>query len=112
MDGGSPIQAYLSGAIGEDELLVQVDRVLADGSVIDRAALLNDWRTKSGRIRAQAIRDQLSIRVQALSWSDQDDDDTVSRPPIGARVLKSGDMLVNRFVIEAKLGSGGMGSVF
>lgn len=112
MDGGSPIQAYLSGAIGEDELLVQVDRVLADGSVIDRAALLNDWRTKSGRIRAQAIRDQLSIRVQALSWSDQDDDDTVSRPPIGARVLKPGDMLANRFVIEAKLGSGGMGSVF
>jgi peptidoglycan hydrolase-like protein with peptidoglycan-binding domain/predicted Ser/Thr protein kinase len=112
MDGGSPIQAYLSGAIGEDELLVQVDRVLADGSVIDRAALLNDWKTKSGRIRAPGIRDQLSARVQALSWSDSGDDDTISRPPAGARELKAGDVLAHRFVIQEKLGSGGMGSVF
>lgn len=112
MDGASPIQAYLAGAIGEDELLVQVDRVLADGSVIDRAALLNDWRTKSGRIRASSIRDQLSARVQALSWSESDVDDTINGPSARARELKAGDVLARRFVIEEKIGSGGMGSVF
>lgn len=112
MDGASPIQAYLAGTIGEDELLVQVDRVLADGSVIDRAALLNDWRTKSGRIRASGIREQLSARVQAISWSESDVDDTINEPPTRARELKAGDVLAHRFVIEEKIGSGGMGSVF
>jgi peptidoglycan hydrolase-like protein with peptidoglycan-binding domain len=112
MDDASPIQAYLAGTIGEDELLVQVDRVLADGSVIDRAALLNDWRTKSGRIRASGIRDQLSARVQALSWSGSDVDDTMNGPSPRARALQAGDVLAHRFVIEEKIGSGGMGSVF
>ena len=111
-DGASPIQAYLAGTIGEDELLVQVDRVLADGSVVDRAALLNDWKTKSGRIRASGVRDQLSARVQALSWSDSEVHDTINRPPALARELQAGDVLAHRFVIEAKIGSGGMGSVF
>ncbi len=112
MDGASPIQAYLSGAIGEDELLVQVDRVLADGSVVDRAALLNDWRNKSGRIRASSVRDQLSVRVQALWRSESDIDDTINRPSTRARELRAGDVLANRFVIDEKIGSGGMGSVF
>ena len=112
MDGASPIQAYLAGNIGEDELLAQVDRVLADGSVIDRAALLDDWRTKSGRIRASGIRDQLNARVQAFSWSESEEEDTISRPPAGARALQAGDVLAHRFVIQEKLGSGGMGSVF
>jgi peptidoglycan hydrolase-like protein with peptidoglycan-binding domain/tRNA A-37 threonylcarbamoyl transferase component Bud32 len=111
MDGGSPIQAYLAGDIGEDELLAQVDRVLADGSIIDRAALLNDWKTKSGRIRAASIRDQLNARVQALAWPEFDDDDTISGPS-GPRVLKAGDVLARRFVIQERIGSGGMGSVF
>src|SRR5215475_12655034 len=102
MDGGSPIQAYLAGAIGEDELLAQVDRVLADGSVIDRAALLNDWKTKSGRIRASGIRDQLNARVQAFAWPEWDDDDTISGPSAGPRVLKSGDVLARRFVIQER----------
>src|SRR5690242_17191209 len=100
MDGASPIQAYLAGAIGEDELLVQVDRVLADGSVVDRAALLNDWKTKSGRIRASGVRDQLSARVQALSWSEPDIGDTINRPSTRARELRAGDVLANRFVID------------
>ena len=112
MDGASPIEAYLAGNIGEDELLAQVDRVLADGSVIDRAALLDDWRTKSGRIRASGIRDQLNARVQAFSWSESEEEDTISRPPAGARALQAGDVLAHRFVIQEKLGSGGMGSVF
>src|SRR5579859_397243 len=112
MDGASPIQAYLAGTIGEDELLVQVDRVLADGSVIDRAALLDDWRTKSGRIRASGIRDQLSARVQALAWSGSYVDDTMNGPSPRSRELKAGDVLAHRFVIEEKIGSGGMGSVF
>ena len=112
MDGASPIQAYLAGNIGEDELLAQVDRVLADGSVIDRAALLDDWRTKSGRIRASSIRDQLNARVQAFAWSESEDEDTINVPSAGARVLQAGDVLAHRFVIQEKLGSGGMGSVF
>ena len=113
MDGGaSPIQAYLAGTIGEEELLAQVDRVLADGSGVDRAALLSDWRTKSGRIRAASIRDQLSARVQALSWSESDVDDTINGPSARAKELKAGDVLARRFVIDEKIGSGGMGSVF
>src|SRR5689334_2678627 len=104
MDGGSPIQAYLAGDIGEDELLAQVDRVLADGSIIDRAALLNDWKTKSGRIRAASIRDQLNARVQALAWPEFDDDDTISGPS-GPWVLKAGDVLARRFVIQERIGS-------
>jgi predicted Ser/Thr protein kinase len=112
MDGVSPIQAYLAGTIGDDELLQQVDRVLAGGSVVDRAALLDDWKTKSGRIRAPDIRDQLSARVRSFSLSDPDDDDTINRPPARGWVLKAGDVLAHRFVIEEKIGSGGMGSVF
>jgi hypothetical protein len=112
MDGASPIQAYLVGDIGEDEMLAQVDRVLADGSDIDRAALLNDWKTKSGRIRASSIRDQLNARVQAVAGAEPDDDDTIRGPSGGVRALKAGDVLANRFVIQEKIGFGGMGSVF
>src|SRR4051794_22857504 len=112
MDGASPIQDYLAGHIGEAELLAQVDRVLADGSVIDRAALLNDWRTKSGRIRASGIRDQLDARVQSFASSEAEDEDTVNRPSAGARMPKAGDVLAHRFVIQERIGAGGMGSVF
>src|SRR5690348_10758084 len=102
MDGASPIQAYLAGDIREDELLAQVDRVLADGSVIDRAALLDDWKTKSGRIRASAIRDQLNARVQAFAWPEPPDDDTIRGTSADGRALKAGDVLANRFVIQEK----------
>jgi len=112
MDGASPIQAYLAGDIGEVELLAQVDRVLADGSVIDRVALLNDWKTKSGRIRASGIRDQLNARVQAVAWPEPDDDDTIRGRSARAGALKAGDVLAHRFVIQEKIGFGGMGSVF
>jgi len=112
MDDVSPIQAYLVGDIDENELLAQVDRVLADGSVIDRAALLNDWKTKSGRIRASGIRDQLNARVQAFAGPEADEDDTIRGPSAGARLLKAGDVLANRFVIQEKIGFGGMGTVF
>ena len=36
MDGISPIDAFLTGRLSEDELLAEVDRVMVEGSQIDR----------------------------------------------------------------------------
>ncbi len=110
MDASSPIQAYLAGDIGEGELLSDVDRVLTDGSVLARTVLLNDWRTKSGRIRASAIREQLDIRLQAFTSMAGGHDAEAARGL--ARSLQPGDVLAQRFVIQEIIGSGGMGTVF
>jgi serine/threonine protein kinase/peptidoglycan hydrolase-like protein with peptidoglycan-binding domain len=113
MDGSSPIQAYLAGDIGEGELLTDVDRVLTDGSVLARTVLLNDWRTKSGRIRASAIREQLDARLQAFtSMSGGHDTGNAEASGGPGRTLKPGDVLAQRFVIQEIIGSGGMGTVF
>ena len=113
MDASSPIQAYLSGDIGEVELLSDVDRVLTDGSVLARTVLLNDWRTKSGRIRASAIREQLDTRLQAFTSMAGGHDAGSAEPARGlAKSLQPGDVLAQRFVIQEIIGSGGMGTVF
>jgi serine/threonine protein kinase/peptidoglycan hydrolase-like protein with peptidoglycan-binding domain len=113
MDASSPIQAYLAGDIGEGELLTDVDRVLTDGSVMARTVLLNDWRTKSGRIRASAIREQLDARLQAFtSMSGGQDTSNAAAARGPGRTLKPGDVLAQRFVIQEIIGSGGMGTVF
>ena len=113
MDASSPIQAYLTGDIGGGELLADVDRVLTDGSVLARTVLLNDWRTKSGRIRASAIREQLDARLQAFtSMSGGQDTGNAETPREPGRTLKPGDVLAQRFVIQEIIGSGGMGTVF
>jgi peptidoglycan hydrolase-like protein with peptidoglycan-binding domain len=113
MDGSSPIQAYLAGDIGEGELLEDVDRVLTDGSVLARTVLLNDWRTKSGRIRASAIREQLDARLQAFTSMSGGQDTLGAAASGGAgRALEPGDVLAQRFVIQEIIGSGGMGTVF
>jgi predicted Ser/Thr protein kinase len=76
--------------------------------------LLNDWRTKSGRIRAPETRRKLDSKVQAFSWLMPEDGEADSSWSAVDPVipLQVGDLLANRFVIEARIGSGGMGTVF
>jgi hypothetical protein len=114
MDGISPIEAYLNGRLREDELLAEVDRVFIEGSTADRTVLLNDWRTKSGRIRTPETRRKLDSKVQAFAWlmPEEAGADGVQGSPDPVRPLGPGDLLANRFVIEATIGSGGMGTVF
>ena len=111
MDGISPIDAFLTGRLSEDELLAEVERVIAQGSEADRTFLVSDWRTKSGRIRASEIRRKLDARVQPLTWFTSNLEHAVdtSKPN---RPLQQGDVLANRFVIDMVIGSGGMGTVF
>ena len=71
MDGTSPIDAFLTGRLSEDELLAEVDRVMVEGSQTDRTILISDWRTKSGRIRDSETRRRLDAKVQPLSWQTQ-----------------------------------------
>jgi hypothetical protein len=68
MDGTSPIEAFLTGRLSEDQLLAEVDRVIGEGSQTDRTTLINDWRTKSGRIRDSQTRRRLDARVLPLNW--------------------------------------------
>ena len=114
MDGISPIDAFLTGRLSEDELLAEVDRVMVEGSQIDRTILVSDWRTKSGRIRDSETRRKLDAKVHPLSWQTQVGSDygtdAVSSGP--GKSLQPGDVLAGRFVIESKIGSGGMGTVF
>ena len=114
MDGISPIDAFLTGRLSEDELLAEVDRVMVEGSQIDRTILVSDWRTKSGRIRDSETRRKLDAKVQPLSWQTQVGSgygtDAVSSG--SGKSLQPGDLLAGRFVIETKIGSGGMGTVF
>jgi peptidoglycan hydrolase-like protein with peptidoglycan-binding domain len=113
MDASSPIQAYLTGDIGGGELLADVERVLTGGSVLARTVLLDDWRTKSGRIRASAIREQLDTRLQAFtSMSGGQDTGSADATRGPGRTLKPGDVLAQRFVIREIIGFGGMGTVF
>jgi predicted Ser/Thr protein kinase len=114
MDNLSPIETFLWGGTSEDEFLLAVDRIIAEGSETDRTILVQDWRTKSGRIRAENIRRRLDERLRPLSWTAgearrHDDAGPTNGPRASLRV---GDVLAGRFVIEAVLGSGGMGSVF
>lgn len=114
MDGVSPIEDFLTGRLREDEFFSAVDRVLADGTEIDRTVLVQDWISKSGRIRRPETRRRLNEKVRPLAWAtgigrrgeagDWPDDAAVS--------VRVGDVLANRFVIEAALGTGGMGTVF
>jgi predicted Ser/Thr protein kinase len=114
MDGFSPIEALLTGRLRDDEFLSAVDRVIADGSESERTILIQDWRTKSGRIRRPETRRQLDEKVRRLAWATGETlipED--GGPPYGAAAtVRVGDILSNRFVIEAELGTGGMGTVF
>lgn len=107
MDGISPIDGFLTGRLGEDELLAEAERIVAQGSVQDRTMLLTEWRTKSGRIRTAEIRRKLDATVAPLTWGGSAE--AVHDP---VKPLDVGDILVNRFVIVDKIGSGGMGAVF
>ena len=107
MDGISPIDGFLTGRLGEDELLAEAERIVSQGSVEDRTTLLTEWRTKSGRIRAAEIRRRLDATVAPLAWGDSVPD--VNEP---VKPLEIGDILANRFVVAEKIGSGGMGAVF
>ncbi len=114
MDGTSPIEEFLTGRLSEDELLAEVDRVMVEGSQTDRTRLIGDWRTKSGRIRDLETRRKLDARVHPLSWQAQVNfGDVAAAASWGTgKSLQPGDVLAGRFVIEAKIGSGGMGTVF
>jgi hypothetical protein len=114
MNAISPIEAFLSGQLREDELLAEVDRVITRGSETDRTALLNDWRTKSGRIRTAETRRKLDSKVQAFAWIMPESEKATdpSAPLETSRPLQVGDVLAGRFVIESRIGSGGMGTVF
>ena len=114
MDGTSPIDAFLTGRLSEDELLAEVDRVMVEGSQTERTILVSDWRTKSGRIRDSETRRRLDAKVHPLSWQTQVDfdDATAVASPGRGKSLQPGDVMAGRFVIEAKIGSGGMGTVF
>jgi peptidoglycan hydrolase-like protein with peptidoglycan-binding domain len=114
MDGISPIEAFLAGRLPEDEFLKEVDRVIAEGPEADRTILISDWRTKSGRIRSTATKEKLDERLQPIAWlvSDgpkTDDPQATSKP---GKSLQPGDVLDNRFVIEGRIGAGGMSTVF
>jgi serine/threonine protein kinase/peptidoglycan hydrolase-like protein with peptidoglycan-binding domain len=112
MDGLSPIDGFLTGRLGENELLAAVEQIVTSGSFEDRTLLLSDWRTKSGRIRATGLRRKLDATVAPLAWdaSIVADAGAASREP--ARQLEPGDIVANRFVIVERIGSGGMSSVF
>ena len=114
MDGLSPIDAFLTGRLSEDELLAEVDRVIVEGSSTDRTILISDWRTKSGRIRDSGTRRRLDSKVQSLSWQTQGNFDTANPEASSdsGKALRPGDILAGRFVIETRIGSGGMGTVF
>jgi serine/threonine protein kinase len=110
----SPIEAFLTGGIPEEEFLSEVDRVVTNGSESDRTALLQDWRTKSGRIKLVGLRRRLDEKVRRLAWT-PDDDRIRANAGVSEHTRTSvqvGDILANRFVIESKIGSGGMGTVF
>jgi hypothetical protein len=62
MDGKSPIDAFLTGRLSSDDLLAAVDRVIADGSPVDRTVLFNDWRAKSGTSGGGSMRSCTSLR--------------------------------------------------
>jgi peptidoglycan hydrolase-like protein with peptidoglycan-binding domain len=114
MDGTSPIDAFLIGRLSEDELLAEIDRVMVEGSLTDRTILISDWRTKSGRIRDSETRRRLDAKVHPLSWQTQVNADygTDKVSAGSGKSLQPGDVLAGRFVIETKIGSGGMGTVF
>jgi serine/threonine protein kinase/tetratricopeptide (TPR) repeat protein len=114
MDGISPIEAFLTGRLPEDELLKEVERVIAEGSEDDRTILVSDWRTKSGRIKTSETRRKLDARVQPIAWSLPGSTKTEESQASAKlqRPLRPGDVLANRFIIEAKIGSGGMSTVF
>ncbi len=87
---------------------------MVEGSQTERTILVSDWRTKSGRIRDSETRRRLDAKVHPLSWQTQVDfdDATAVASPGRGKSLQPGDVLAGRFVIEAKIGSGGMGTVF
>ena len=72
---------------------------------------MSDWRTKSGRIVASETRRKLDAIVQPLTWvtPGNSDAEVASEP---TRPLQPGDILANRFIIEARIGAGGMSTVF
>src|SRR6516162_1550070 len=99
MNAISPIEAFLSGQLREDELLAEVDRVITRGSQTDRTALLNDWRTKSGRIRTAETRRKRDSKVQAFAWIMPESEKATdpSAPLETSRPLQVGDVLAGRF---------------
>jgi serine/threonine protein kinase len=110
VDGSSPLESYLAGEIREDELLAETERILTTGSESDRTILIRDWRTKSGRIRSASTREKLDAKINLLTWVPTGNNGT--RPPPQREPLRPGITLANRFVIDAVIGSGGMGTVF
>ena len=114
MDGISPIEAFLTGRLPEDKLLKEVERVIVEGSEDDRTILISDWRTKSGRIRTSEIRRGLDAILQAVAWfrpGNMNAEDSQASATL-QRYLQPGDLLANRFIIDAKIGAGGMSTVF
>ena len=114
MDGISPIEAFLAGRLPEDEFLKEVDRVIAEGPEAERTVLISDWRTKSGRIRSASTKQRLDERVEPIAWllSSGPKTDHPQAPSKPVEPLQPGDVLDNRFVIERRIGAGGMSSVF
>jgi serine/threonine protein kinase len=114
LDGISPIEAFLSGRLREEDLLAEVDRVIVGGSESDRTALVGDWRTKSGRIRNRETRLKLDDRVRPIAWalSGVPEANRSQSTASVRRGLQPGDVLANRFIIESKIGAGGMSTVF
>jgi peptidoglycan hydrolase-like protein with peptidoglycan-binding domain len=110
MDGLSPIEALLTGRLRDANFLSAVDHVIEEGSETDRTVLLQDWRTKSGRIRNPELRRVLDQKLRPLAWSSSGI--AGDAPPTGGSGVKVGDILAGRFVIEEQLGIGGMGAVF
>src|SRR5690242_17987557 len=114
MDVTSPIEAFLTGCLNHESLFVEVDRVIREGSESDRTVLISDWRTKSGRIRNPDTKRKLDERVQPIAWAMSGISEEEHKISVVSswRPLEPGDILARRFVIESKIGSGGMSTVF
>lgn len=96
----SPIDAFVAGALDEDQLVHEVDRVLETGDSGEMATLLVSLK-KYGTLLPDETLHKIKKKVEVRPTSEND-----------RRSVNVGDVLNRRFVLKEKLGFGGMGTVF
>lgn len=96
----SPIDAFVAGILDEDQLVSEVDHVLATGSSEEKATLLGSFE-RHGEMLPRDTLHKIKKKVESQHASSN-----------GRRSANVGDTLNRRFVLKEKLGSGGMGTVF